>query len=313
MPIPTYDQIMLPLLQLVRDQQQRHVRDVEQPLAKHFNLTTDEQQQLLGSGKKTVFYDRIGWAKTYLTQAGLLAKTGRGLFTITDAGLALLAQNPPAIDRPLLLQYESFRQFQSRSRTEGDAAPTSLHAPTAPLPAEDERTPDERIADAYNVLRTLLEDDLRQRLHALDPAFFEQVVLDVLRAMGYGAATPHGGLRVGGSGDGGIDGIIYEDRLGLDVIYVQAKRWQGTVGSQMMRDFVGALVGKQATKGIFITTSTFTRDANDYIERVPQKVILIDGERLAALMFDYNVGVTAAQSFVVKKIDLNYFNDEDER
>ncbi len=312
MPIPTYYQIMLPLLQLVRDQRVWHVRDVEQPLAAHFKLSNAEVSQLLASGQKSVFYDRIGWAKTYLTQAGLLEKTGRGLFKITPMGNELLATNPPAIDRPLLLKYESFRAFESRTRgTDDDPPAASPHAAVALPPADDQQTPDERIADAYKDLRAVLEDDLRQRLHVLDPAFFEQIVLDVLRAMGYGAATPHGGLRVGGSGDGGIDGIIYEDRLGLDMIYVQAKRWQGTVGSQLMRDFVGALVGKQANKGIFITTSTFTRDATDYIERVPQKVILIDGERLVALMFDYNVGVTTAQSFVVKKIDLNYFSDDD--
>ena len=305
MTIPDYQTIMLPLLKLAADGQEHRFRNAVEQLAAEFQITAAERNELLPSGTAPLFDNRVGWARTYLKQAGLLQSSKRGTFQITDRGKALLGKSPKQIDVGLLDRYEEFRAFRSRRRDKTEAD-VKLQEPE---PVTDQ-TPEDALAFAYQKLRKNLEDELLDQIKSASAAFFERLVIDLLVAMGYGGSRQDAGRAVGRSGDGGIDGIIKEDKLGLDVIYVQAKRWEGTVGRPEIQKFAGALQGQRANKGVFITTSNFTRDAEEYANVINSKIILIDGERLASLMVDHNVGVAPVGVYELKKIDSDYFEGE---
>lgn len=310
MPIPDYQTAMLPLLRLAGDGQEHKFRDVVERLAAEFQLTDEERGELLPSGTAFLFDNRVGWARTYLKQAGLLAAPRRGVFRITSAGQALLMQQPKRLDVETLLQFEAFRSFRARKRaaTEEQDAPSRLEV--EPHPEVESQTPEDQLASAYRRLRQELELDLLEQVKAASPSFFEQLVINLLVAMGYGGSRQDAGRAIGKSGDGGIDGIIKEDKLGLDAIYVQAKRWDGTVGRPEIQKFAGALQGHRANKGVFITTSSYSREALDYVGLINSKIILISGAELVNLMIDHGVGVSTIGVYEIKQIDADYFEGE---
>ena len=299
MAIPDYQSIMLPLLKFAGDQKEHSLREVIEILADHFNLTSDERRELLPSGQQEVFKNRVGWARTYMKKAMLLESPRRGYFKITERGMAVLSKNPQEINVKFLEQFEEFRQFRALRREK-------------PKIVEEElgRTPEEALENAYQNLRDDLANDLLEQIKNSPPGLFESIVVDLLVKMGYGGSRKDAGQAIGRSGDEGIDGIIKEDRLGLDIIYIQAKRWENAVGRPEIQKFAGALQGQRAKRGIFITTSNFSREANDYALKIDTKIILIDGERLAQLMIDFSIGVTTVSTYEVKKIDTDYFTEE---
>jgi len=305
MSIPDYQTIMLPLLKLASDGKEHKVRDVVEELASFFGLTDQERSELLPSGTAFLFDNRVAWARTYLKQAGLLNAPKRGVFYITPRGQELLAKQPDHIDTATLEQYEEFRNFRNRRRDTNDYQSNLQVGLTVPT-----ETPEDRLASAYQSLRQELELELLDQLKAATPAFFEQVVIDLLVAMGYGGSRQDAGRAIGKSGDGGIDGIIKEDKLGLDVIYVQAKRWENVVGRPEIQKFAGALQGHRSNKGVFITTSSFTKEAIDYARIINSKIILLDGKELTSLMIDHNVGVSTVGLYELKKIDTDYFEGD---
>jgi len=303
MAIPDYQTVMLPLLNLATDGKEHRFRDAIEELAVFFNLTDDERKELLPSGSQATFDNRVGWARTYMKKAGLLESPKRGYFRITDAGMQALSTKPKTINVKFLEQYPAFLEFKTRSNAKSTTAETDTTLPT------EGRTPQEVIEDAYVTIRSGLASDLLEQIMRSSPSFFERLVVDLLVRMGYGGTRKEAGKAVGGSGDEGIDGIINEDRLGLEVDYIQAKRWQSTVGRPERQKFVGALHGKNARKGIFITTSDFTNGATQYAEGLSDKVVLIDGETLANLMIDHDVGVALEEAYEIKRVDSDYFNE----
>ncbi len=301
MPIPDYESIMLPLLKLAGDRQVHTKRETVEKLSEYFNLTNEERKEMLPSGTQDRFTNRVGWAKTYLTQAGLIETTERARFRITERGLEVLGQNPGSINKDCLEKFPEFREFKNRSRGITKTVTTKTDSVETPL---------EVLEESYQDIRSGLVDELIKRIKACPPDFFEQLVVDLLISMGYGGSRKDAGEAIGRSRDGGIDGIIKEDRLGLDVVYIQAKRWDRTVGRPEIQAFAGSLEGQRARKGVFITTSQFSSDALDYIDRIEKKIVLIDGGQLCQLMIDYGVGVSEVERYIVKKIDLDYFGDE---
>lgn len=314
MSIPDYQTLMLPLLTLAADGNEHRFRDAVEQLAGRFELSDDERATMLPSGTAPMFDNRVGWAKTYLKQAGLIDATQRGYFRITPRGTELLGTQPVQVDNAMLVEkYPEFRAFRSRrSESNGTLQPDlPMTSPSqTPTPATLEATPEELFSQAYQRLRSNLEAEVLEQVKATTPAFFERLVIDLLVAMGYGGSRQDAGKAVGRSGDGGIDGIIKEDKLGLDVIYVQAKRWEGTVGRPEIQKFAGALQGQRANKGVFITTSGFSREAHEYAGIIPSKIILVGGEQLAALMVDHNVGVSPVSRFEIKRVDSDYFEGD---
>ena len=306
MPIPDYQTLMRPLLRLLDDGQEhgRH-NDIEE-LARQFDLTDEERRELLPSGKQMVFANRVGWASTYLAKAGLIERVARNRVRITDRGRQALRDGLARIDTAYLSQFPEFVAFRRRpSRRAGDASPLSA----AEQPGEV-LSPEEMLGASYQRLREELAQELLTRIGASPPAFFETLVVDLLVAMGYGGSRRDAGQAVGRSGDDGIDGIIKEDKLGLDVVYIQAKRWDRPVSRPTVQAFAGSLEGQRARKGVLITTSTFTRDAVEYVTRIEKRIVLIDGERLAQLMIDHGVGVADVATYHVKRIDVDYFGEE---
>ena len=304
MPIPDYQTLMLPLLRFASDGAERPFREAVDKLADEFTLTDDERSELLPSGTAHVFGSRVGWARTYLKQAGLLEAPKRGIFRITSEGKVLLTKNPTRVDNNLLNQYETFRAFRTRGRESENS--TKL----APLEVASEQTPEDAMAAAYQRIRRNLEAELLEQVKSSSPAFFERLVVDLVVAMGYGGSRQDAGRAIGRTGDGGIDGIIKEDRLGLDVIFLQAKRWESTIGRPEVQKFAGALQGQRASKGIFITTSSYTREALEYVNVISTKIILIDGDTLAGLMVDHNVAVASTGTYELKKVDSDYFEGD---
>lgn len=302
MPIPDYQSLMLPLLKFVGDGQEHSLRQTIATLADEFNLTEEERSELLPSGQQAIFDNRVGWARTYLKKAGILETTRRGFYRITKRGQEILRQNLSRIDTAFLMQFPEFLEFKSASRFRSEEAEN--------LESEEKQTPEEMIETAYQSLRQELAVDLLQLIKDRSPTFFERLVIDLLVKMGYGGTRKDAGEAIGRTGDGGIDGIIKEDRLGLDIVYVQAKRWESVVGRPEIQKFAGALQGQRARKGVFITTSTFSQDAQDYVARIDSKIILIDGPTLAQLMIDYNVGVAPLASYELKRIDSDYFEED---
>lgn len=311
MPIPTHEDAMLPVLETLADGQSHHRRDLTETMIERFQLTPAEREALLPSRKSSVIGSRTGWALSYMKQAGLVQSPRRGCYEITALGRETLAAGPSRIDNDFLQRFETFRDFRARSRTERAA----LHdegaaiSPTLP-PLSIGQTPDEALEEAYARMRASVEAELLDAVKQAAPGFFEQLVIDLLVKMGYGGSRTEAARAIGRSGDGGIDGVIDEDRLGLDVIYIQAKRWEGSVGRPEIQKFAGALQGQRASKGIFITTSSYTREAVDYAQRIGTRIILVDGLRLSSLMFEFNVGVSPRSIYTVKSLDGDYFEEQ---
>ncbi|MEW6363217.1 MAG: restriction endonuclease [Acidobacteriota bacterium] len=299
MRIPDYQACMLPLLKFYSDGREHLFREAAEAVAKGFKLTEEERREMLPSGQQQVFINRVGWARTYLKKAGLIESPKRGMNRITSRGLDVLKQKPQKIDVVFLSQFREFTDFRalrhSREETESEA---------------DGRTPEESLELAHQRLRDELASELLQRLRTCSPGFFEHLVVEVIVKMGYGGTRQDAGKAIGKTGDGGIDGIIKEDRLGLDAIYIQAKRWDSTVGRPEIQKFVGALTGQRAKKGLFITSSDFSSEAEEYVSHIDAKVVLIDGEALAQLMIEHNVGVSTVNTYEVKKLDSDYFLEE---
>lgn len=309
MAIPTFQDIFLPFLRFLADGQIRSTQDVAAALASDFKLTQEEINEVLPSGRQTKFHNRVAWSKSYLSKALIIESTGRNRFRITQRGLDLLAANLPRIDIKVLNQYPEFQEFRGQHENGTETTDAQVRHESSSVEALA-LTPEEQLEQAYQSIREQLGQGLISQVMGCPPEFFEQLVVDLLLAMGYGGSRRDAGQAVGKTADGGIDGIIKEDRLGLDAVYIQAKRWGGPVGSPVVRDFVGSLVGHAANKGVLITTSRFTKDAVEYAARIPQKVVLIDGERLAGLMIDFGVGVSDVATYAVKRLDADYFGLE---
>jgi len=312
MPIPDYQALMLPLLKQATSGKVR-VLDAEKQLAQEFGLTPEERAQLLPSRKQRVLHNRAHWAKFYLMKAGLVSFPSRGMFVATDTGRELLARNPTHINLDLLREYPSFEEFYA-----GDHSTSAEQtAPTAAVPASPSATlvstPEEQIEKAFHTITSALRVELLQRIAQNTPAFFEELIIDLLVKMGYGGSRPDAAAQLGRSGDEGVDGVINEDRLGLDRVYVQAKRYSegNVVGRPEVQKFVGSLVGLGATKGVFVTTSKFSNDAIEYARHLTQRVVLIDGQRLTELMIEHSVGVRLNRAIEFKQIDENFFDEED--
>ncbi len=304
--IPDYQTIMFPLLKLVSDKKEHKYRDIIENLAMKFNVSDEERKELLASGNQAIFDNRVGWAKTYLKKAGLLDSPKRATFIITDLGIEVLKRDIDRIDAKFLRQFPSFLEFQNSSREENEKEEEIVsQEPSA-------KTPEENLDTAYQRIRKSLASELLNKVIDLSPSFFERLVVELLVKMGYGGSIKDAGKTIGRSGDEGIDGTIKEDRLGLDIIYIQAKRWRtgNAVGRPEIQKFVGALAGQGAKKGIFITTSNFTKEALEYTPRNETKIVLIDGVQLAQLMIDNNLGCTVQQIYELKKIDSDYFGEE---
>jgi restriction system protein len=302
MPIPDYETLMGPLLRIAQTSEGNEVAiaDAIERLAEQYKLTEEERREPLPSGSAFKFSSRVSWARTYLQKAGLLEATRRGCFRITERGRQVLSKKPERVDNRVLSQFPEFREFQTgKKKTKKESNVSSLE------------TPIESIGAQYEQIRVALASEVLDRVKKCSPQFFERLVVLLLVRMGYGGSLKDAGQAVGTTGDGGIDGVIREDKLGLDNIYIQAKRWTDkSVGSQDIDQFAGALSKKKATKGIFITTSTFTKDALASMREYSSRIILIDGSTLADYMIDHGVGVSVASTYEIKKIDLDFFEGE---
>jgi restriction system protein len=302
--IPDFQTIMLPLLQYASDGAEHSIHDAVEALEEAMHLSEDERTQLYPSGKKKpIFSDRVAWSRTHLKQAGLIEDTRRAHFRITPRGRAALAQKLDRIDMKYLDQFLEYVDFRNRVRVKTGEESVNL-------PEASSQTPTEAIEANYLRLKEQLAQDLLTRIKSQSPTFFERLVVELLVRMGYGGSIKDAGQAIGKSGDEGIDGIIKEDKLGLDVIYIQAKRWDRTVGRPDIQQFAGALQGQRARKGVFITTSVFTNEAKGFVSGIDNKIVLIDGEELARLMIDHNVGVTVDTIYELKRVDADYFSGE---
>ena len=306
MAVPTYDQLMLPLLRLAGANHASDLPTAEKLLAEEFHLDDQDRALMLPSGQQTALRNRTGWASFYLMKAGLLVKPKRGYFEITQRGRDVLKSPPSSIDKAYLSTVPEFVEFLMGSTATSGAATQAVSVMAS---GSDSVTPDEALQGAYQQLRGELASQVLEKLLNVSPEFFEQIVVELLVAMGYGGSRRDAGERIGKSGDGGIDGIIKEDKLGLDAIYIQAKRWQGSVGRPEIQKFVGALHGQRARKGVFMTTSAFSAEARDYVSNIDVKVVLLDGTQIANLMIDSGVGVTPIATYIVKRLDSDYFDE----
>jgi restriction system protein len=296
MAIPDFQTIMLPLLRFCEDGKEHSNQEALDALASQFQLSDSERKQLLPSGQQRLFDNRVAWARAHMKMALLIENPRRGMFRITESGKSVLAQNPSSINLKFLRQYPEYVDNRKKPET------------AATSPSEPEiQTPEEQIEQAYETLRESLAREILQQLKYTSPSFFEKVVVDVLVRMGYGGSLKDAGQAIGHSGDEGIDGVINEDKLGLDSIYIQAKRWEASVTRPEIQKFAGALQGKRATKGVFITTSDFSTGAKEFVTNIASKIILIDGNHLANLMIDYGVGVSTEAIYELKKIDSDFF------
>lgn len=307
MAVPDYQSLMLPLLKFAAQKgDETSTGEAVEFLAKELRLSEEDLKEMLPSGIQSTFVNRVGWAATYMKKAGLLEATRRGYYRVTARGQDLLKKQPKVVNVKLLKQYPEFREFQQLKGTRSGDKPGDskgkLDVSTA--------TPSEALETAYENLRDELADELLGKLKKTSPSFFERVVVELLVKMGYGGSRSDAGKAIGKSGDGGIDGIIKEDKLGLDVVYIQAKRWDNNpVGRPDVMQFAGALQAQRANKGIFITTSRFTDDARNYVSQIGSKIVLIDGEQLTSLMIEHDVGVSTVSLYPVKKIDSDYFEE----
>ena len=302
MAVPDFQSFFKPLLEVAADGKEHSMKEAKEIIARRMNIPEQDLREMLPSGTQTKFDNRIAWAKSYFVQANVFESPRRGWFRITERGKELHKKGHDRIDVKILNQFPEFVEFHT-SKT--DQTTTVNHTDTSPV-----ETPEETLQKAYLNIRADLASEILERIKANSPQFFERLVVDVMVALGYGGSHADAGKSIGQSGDEGIDGIIKEDRLGLDVIYLQAKRWEGTVGRPEIQKFVGALHGKRAKKGVFITTGRFSDDAAKYVESIDPKVILIDGRTLAELMIDYGLGTTSTAKYEIRRVDSDYFTEE---
>jgi len=303
MAVPGYQEFMLPVLRIAGDGKEHTVPEAMMTLADQMKISDQDREVLLPSGTMTRFYNRVTWAIVYLSKSLLVERTGRGRFKIAPRGVDVLQKNPTHIDHKFLGQFAEYRAFKAKKNTTNPAS-----VAIADVDVEDANaTPDEQLDSAYKELRETLADELLHRVRVGSPKFFEHLVVDLLVAMGYGGSRIDAAQVVGKSGDGGIDGVIKEDRLGLDMVYIQAKRHENDIGPGAIREFVGSLGEHRANKGVFITSGGFTSGARDAAAKAHTRIVLIDGEQLAEFMIDHGVGVTDHKTFTVKKLDSDYF------
>ncbi len=302
MAVPDYQKFMFPILRIASDGAEHSTGEVHDTLAEQFSLREEDKNELLPSGTQSKLKNRVSWAVIYLTKAGLLERPGRGRFRIAERGLKVLGSKPSEVNTRFLKQFPEFVEFQRGTRSSQKEEE---------IEEEDaQHTPFETLEVAYQDLRRALALDVLDRVKRCSPKFFERLVVDLLVAIGYGGSRKDAGQAVGRCGDEGVDGIIKEDKLGLDVVYIQAKRWEATVGRPTVQEFAGSLEGHRARKGVLITTSRFSQDAKDYVGRIEKKIVLIDGEQLAQLMMDHGIGVTETASYSIKRIDSDYFEED---
>jgi len=303
MAVPDFQSMFVPFLRILSDGYEHTTKGMAEDVAKHFGLSKDDCEEMLPSGNQRRLSNRIGWARTHLKHALLIEYINRGVMKITERGQQLIATNPSALtlrDLDKIPEHNDWFHKKSSGKDEIEDITTTI---------TDGLTPVERISGLTKSLNLQLADELLPIVRKMDPYRFEQLVVDLLFSMGYGGSRAEAARVTKATNDEGIDGIINEDRLGLDVIYIQAKRWKENVGRKEIQAFVGALAGQQANKGVFITTSRFSENAISYANAVNQKVVLIDGERLGELMIEYDIGVSLDQTFVLKKIDSDYFDE----
>jgi len=310
--VPDYQSFMRPLLAFGADGQEKDIKDAINALADQFRLSPEDREQLLPSGKQTILANRVHWARTYLGKAGALKRTRRSHFVVTERGRKLLAESPERITVKLLQQFPEFLEFFQTPRA--DREPNEAPVPLLADAEVSAATPDDTIQASEEAIAASLRAQLLDRIRELSPAFFERLVVDLIVAMGYGGTRQSVSQRLGKSGDEGIDGVVNEDPLGLDVVYIQAKRYapDNTIGRERIQQFAGALVGQGAAQGVFVTTSSFSRGAVEYAGRVPQRIILVDGSELTRLMIQYGVGVRTERTIELKRIDLDYFEEAEE-
>ena len=300
---------MGPFLDALADGKPQATRMVIQRIADHFCLTDEERARRVPSGDQTYLSNRAGWARTYLKKAGLVESLRRGVVQITVEGQKVLASKPSSIDSAFLRRYSSFNDFESG--VERPDANSTKAVDSVTVSSVENATPEETIESAYKDIRRVLASDLLTQIANCSPLFFERLVLKLLIAMGYGGTLQDAAQHTGRSGDGGLDGVIKEDKLGLDIIAIQAKRWEGSVGRPVVQAFAGSMEGHRARKGVLMTTSTFSRDARDYVRMIERKIVLIDGEQLAELMIDHDIGVSAAQTYTIKRVDSDFFTEDE--
>jgi len=302
MPVPDFQSFFKPLLDVAADGKEHSMKEARDIIARRMNISDEDLRELLPSGTQTKYDNRIAWAKSYFVQANVFDSPRRGWFKITERGKELHKKGHDRIDVKILNQFPEFVEFHTaKPGQETDEG----HAETSAI-----ETPEETLQKAYANIRADLAAEILERIKGNSPQFFERLVVDVMVALGYGGSRADAGKSIGQVGDEGLDGIIKEDRLGLDVIYLQAKRWEGTVGRPEIQKFVGALHGKRAKKGVFITTGRFSDDAVKYVESIDPKVILIDGRTLAKLMIDYGLGTTSTAKYEIRRVDSDYFAEE---
>lgn len=306
MTIPDFQTLMLPVLEVLSDGKERPVREITAELSNRFRLTDEESAAMLPSGQARVIVNRVAWAKTYLDRAGLLKTIRRGIVVITDEGKSVLLEGPPRIDMGFLERFPSYLEFRQRGRGSDESSDT----PISTTENSVGKTPDELIEDSAGVLRSALEADLLAQVLNYSDKFFERLVVELLVAMGYGGTIEDAGKAVGKSGDGGIDGVIKEDKLGLDVVVIQAKRWTNKqVGRPDVQSFAGSMEAYRANKGVFITSSNFSEPAREYVRQIQRRIVLIDGRTLAGLMIDHGIGVSTYRTITLKRIDTDYFDE----
>lgn len=302
MAVPDFQSFFKPLLEIASDGKEHSMKDAREIISNKMQLSEEDMNELLPSGTQTKFDNRVAWAKSYFVQAKVLESSRRGYFKITERGIDLLKQEHERIDVKILNQYPEFIEFHT-------SKPEKQSNNSHDIEIQDV-TPEETLQNAYQSIRNDLANSILNLIKVNSPKFFENLVIDLMISLGYGGSRQDAGRSIGQSGDEGIDGIIKEDKLGLDVIYIQAKRWDGTVGRPEIQKFVGALHGKRAKKGVFITTGKFSNDAITYVETIDPKVILIDGKMLSELMIDHNLGVSTAVTYNIKRIDSDYFEED---
>lgn len=305
MSIPDFQSLMLPVLETVSDGEQWAMKNVTTSVSERFGLTDDERAEMLPSGVARVIVNRVAWAKLYLKEAGLLESLKRGQVRITPAGSAVLSERPQKIDMKFLERFPSYLAWRARKNTTRSAAVVKT------TDDDSSDTPEDRIDSAYLEMRSVLADELLQQIRECDDRFFERLVVELLVAMGYGGSFEDAGRAVGRTGDGGIDGVIKEDKLGLDQVVIQAKKWSSNaVGRPDVQSFAGSMEGFRASKGVFITTSTFSAPAVEYVSAIQRRIVLIDGTTLAQLMIDYGIGVTPIRTITLNRLDSDYFEQQ---
>lgn len=307
--IPDYQTLMLPLLEELADNNEHELQELIKNLSDKFSLTDEERNELLPSGNQEIINNRVGWARTYLKKANLLTSPRRATFKITEQGLEVLNKKPAKIDVKFLQGLDDFKKWQTSYQTNYQNKKDNETSEESISEIEQGKTPEELLDYSFQKLKDELALELIEKIKNCSPGFFERLVIDLLIKMGYGGSRKEAGQIIGKSGDGGIDGIIKEDKLGLDTIYVQAKKWENTVPVGQVRDFAGSLLSKKAKKGIFISTSNYPKGAYEFVASIEPKIVLIDGKELAELMIQHNVGMATKSIYELKKLDLDYFEE----